>query len=245
MSSRTSISPVSGVSNPSIRDPKQDFFSKTVVDLTISTYPFPKNAGANSCRGKVKYSGLGSIGQRPCKNPSCMPNILPGVSANSWTDIKLVASGVLIILSLSYFLIPAIYNKDLIKAEIKNHLYSKYKIELKSLDKINYSLLPKPHYVIKNLSILNNDDEIGKVQKLKVFISLNNFFLSKNLEIRDIVLNKTDFIIKKNDLIFFKNLLNTKPSKNKIIIKNSNIFYKNDSEEVLFINKIFNSKFYL
>ena len=74
-------------------------------------------------------------------------------------DNKLFLSiGVLIILSLSYFLIPAIYNKDLIKAEIKNHLYSKYKIELKSLDKINYSLLPNTHYVIKNLYILNNDD---------------------------------------------------------------------------------------
>ncbi len=152
--------------------------------------------------------------------------------------------GVFTILSLSYFLIPAIYNKDLIKAEIKNHLFSKYKIELKSINKISYSILPKPHYVVKNLSILNNDNEIGKVQKLKVFISLNNFFSPKNLEIRDIVLNKTDFIINKNDLIFFRNLLNTKPSKNKIIIKNSNIFYKNDYEEVLFINKIFNSKFY-
>ncbi len=152
--------------------------------------------------------------------------------------------GIFIILSLSYFLIPSIYNKELIKDEIKNHLVSKYKINLNFSDKINYSFLPKPHYIIKDLSILNKENEIGKVGNLKIFISINNFFSSKNLEIKDIVLDKTEFNISKDDLIFFQNLLNTKPSKNKISIKNSIIFYKNDNDEVLFINKIFNSKFY-
>tara|TARA_Y100001970_G_C14252613_1_gene872926 strand:+ start:4413 stop:5900 length:1488 start_codon:yes stop_codon:yes gene_type:complete len=152
--------------------------------------------------------------------------------------------GIFIILSLSYFLIPSIYNKDLIKDEIKNHLVSKYEINLKFNNEINYSFLPKPHYIIKDLSILNKDVEIGKVGSLKIFITINNFFSSKNLKITDIVLDKTEFNINKDDLIFFQNLLNSKPSKNKINIKNSVIFYKNENDEVLFINKIFNSKFY-
>ena len=152
--------------------------------------------------------------------------------------------GIFIILSLSYFLIPSIYNKEIIKDKIKNHLVSKYKINLKFNNEINYSFLPKPHYIIKDLSILNKDDEIGKVGNLKIFISVNNFFSSKNLKITDIVLDKTEFNISKDDLTFFQNLLNSKPSKNKINIKNSVIFYKNENDEVLFINKIFNSKFY-
>ena len=152
--------------------------------------------------------------------------------------------GIFIILSLSYFLIPSIHNKEVIKDKIKNHLVSKYKVNLKFNNEINYSFLPKPHYIIKDLSILNKDDEIGKVGNLKIFISVNNFFSSKNLKITDIVLDKTEFNISKDDLIFFQNLLNSKPSKNKINIKNSVIFYKNENDEVLFINKIFNSKFY-
>ena len=84
--------------------------------------------------------------------------------------------GVFIILSLSYFLIPSIYNKEIIKDKIKNHLVSKYKINLKFNNEINYSFLPKPHYIIRDLSILNKDDEIGKVGNLKIFISVNNFF---------------------------------------------------------------------
>ena len=152
--------------------------------------------------------------------------------------------GIFIILSLSYFLIPSIHNKEVIKDKIKNHLVSKYKVNLKFNNEINYSFLPKPHYIIKDLSILNKDDEIGKVGNLKIFISVNNFFSSKNLKITDIVLDKTEFNISKDDLIFFQNLLNSKPSKNKINIKNSVIFYKNENDEVLFINKIFSSKFY-
>ena len=42
-------------------------------------------------------------------------------------------------------------------------------------------------------------------------------------------------------IFIFKNLLETAPNENKIVIKNSNIFFKNEDDEVLFINKIFNS----
>ena len=34
------------------------------------------------------------------------------------------------------------------------------------------------------------------------------------------------------------------PNENKIIIKKSNIFFENSDEELLFLNKIKNSKFY-
>ena len=48
----------------------------------------------------------------------------------------------------------------------------------------------------------------------------------------------------KESIIIFKELLETKPSKNNVIIKNSKIFYKNFSNEVLFILKIPHSKFF-
>ena len=43
--------------------------------------------------------------------------------------------------------------------------------------------------------------------------------------------------------MFFKELLNIEPNENKILIKDSTIF-KNNLDEVIFINKIKNSKFY-
>ena len=44
--------------------------------------------------------------------------------------------------------------------------------------------------------------------------------------------------------MFFKELLNIEPNENKILIKDSTIFFKNNLDEIIFINKIKNSKFY-
>ena len=148
------------------------------------------------------------------------------------------------ILTLSYFLLPTLYNKDIAQVEIKNQILKKYNFNIKFNEKIRYGLLPKPHFVSKNLSILNNKREIGVVQNFKAFIDSGNLFSIDNLEINDLVLNKTDFNLNKNDLLFFEKFLKMEPNENKIIFKKSNIFFKNLNEELLFLNKINDSKFY-
>ena len=86
--------------------------------------------------------------------------------------------GIVVILTLSFLLIPTFYNKDKIQNIIQNQLLKNYNIEIKFDDKINYSLLPKPHFVAKNLLILRDSKEIGLVENFKVFIAANKF-LSK------------------------------------------------------------------
>ena len=65
-----------------------------------------------------------------------------------------------------------------------------------------------------------------------------------SVEIKDLIFNKADFKIYQKDLKFFSDLLKTEPNENKIVIKDSNIFFKDKNEEVLFINKIYESKFF-
>ena len=149
-----------------------------------------------------------------------------------------------VILTLGYFLLPTIYDENIIKSTIKNQVYKKYNINLDVKDNVRYGLIPRPHFVVKNLPIIFDKKEIGVIKNFKSYIALNNFFLSKNIEIKDLIFNKTDFYLKKNDLIFFEGLLMTPPNDNKIIIKNSNIFFENENDELLFLNKIKNSKFY-
>ena len=151
-----------------------------------------------------------------------------------------LVTGTVVILTLSYFLIPTFYNKDIIQSQIKN-----YNLDLKFNEKINYILLPRPHFSAKNLSILRNKKEIGLAKNLRVFIGLGHFFSFKNeIKIQDLAFHKTDFNIYLDDFLFFKKLLQTEPNENKIYFKKSNIFFKNQNEDVLFINKISNSKFY-
>ena len=152
--------------------------------------------------------------------------------------------GVFLILILSYFLLPTIYDKDLISEKIKNQIANRYNIEIKFNEKINYSLLPKPSFASKNISIIQDKKIIGSVENFKIYISIKNLFSFKNFDTKNIIFEKTDFNLKKKDLIFFNNLLDIQPSNNRIIFKNSNIFFKDENDEILFINKIYNSKLY-
>ena len=134
--------------------------------------------------------------------------------------------GILVISILSYFLIPTFYNKNEVRNKIQNQILKNYNIKIKINEKIDYSLLPKPHFVIKNVVILRNEKEIGLVENFKVFIATNKFFTKDSFKVKDLVFQKTDFNFYKDDLIFFQELLKTEPSDNKILFKNCNIFFK-------------------
>ena len=149
-----------------------------------------------------------------------------------------------IFLILSYFLIPTFYNKDVINTEIKNQILKKYNINVRFNEKIKYGLLPKPHFVTNNISFLRDQKEIGIAKTFKIFISMDQLLRFNSINVKSLVFKKTDFNINKEDLIFFERLLKTEPNENEIIIKNSNIFFNDNNGEVLFINKIYNSKFY-
>tara|TARA_B100001057_G_scaffold470897_1_gene532659 strand:+ start:1204 stop:2691 length:1488 start_codon:yes stop_codon:yes gene_type:complete len=153
-------------------------------------------------------------------------------------------AGLLVILIISYYLIPTLYNKDLLQLEIKNQIYKKYNIEIKFNEKIKYGLLPKPHFISKNLSILRDNKEIGISKNFKTLVKVGNFFSFNEIQFKDLIFDKTDFNIYQEDLVFFEALLKIEPSENKVIIKNSNIFFKNNDDDILFINKIKKSQFY-
>ena len=64
------------------------------------------------------------------------------------------------------------------------------------------------------------------------------------VNIKDVIFNDTEFNLNKDNINFFKKLFLRKPNKNNIIIKNSTVFFKNLSDEVLFLGKINSSKFF-
>ena len=156
--------------------------------------------------------------------------------------IILIFGGILILI-MGYFLIPTFYDKNSIKLEIKKQILKKYDFDVKFNEEISYGLLPKPHFVAKNSTIIRNKKDIAEIKNFKIFISINDL-ISKNLQIKDLVINRANFNIYKDDLSFFNNLLKTEPNEHKILINNSNIFFKSKNDEILFINKVYKSKFF-
>ena len=145
---------------------------------------------------------------------------------------------VLIILSFSYLLIPYTYSKSTLQIELKNQLLEKFNINFFISKNLNYNFFPRPHFVIEGASILENGVEMSSIEKLEVFISLQNIFSLKNITVRDIVLTNSNFYLNKNNYNFFINLLDNNFYDTSIKIINSNIFYRNIKQEMLFINKI-------
>jgi len=149
-----------------------------------------------------------------------------------------------VFLTFVYFLIPITYNQNLVRAEIENKIFQKYQVSVKFNNKVSYKLFPKPNFSSKNISILNDKKEIAVVQKFQIYISFKNFFRINQIYTEDLILDRADFNIKKDDLNFFINLMKIEPNKNKVIIKESNIFFNDKNDEVLFINQIKSSSFY-
>ena len=73
---------------------------------------------------------------------------------------------------------------------------------------------------------------------MKIYISAENLFSINNLVIKDVILENANFNLNSKNYLFFFELLNNVYFDNELKIKNSNIFFNNNNNEVLFINKI-------
>ena len=150
----------------------------------------------------------------------------------------------LFVIFISYLLLPTFYNKNDIAKELKNDLQTKFDLNFKFSKNIKYNFLPKPHFVITDSKIFKNEKEISKISKLKIFISFDDLFSLKNIEVRDLILKNANFYLNTNNYNFFLELLNRSFQVGDITINNSNVFFKNTENEVLFITKIFKMKYY-
>ena len=148
------------------------------------------------------------------------------------------------ILFLSYLSIPHTFNKAEIHNKLHNQLLNKLSLDFTFSKKFNYKLFPKPHFVIENSSILENGIEISNIKKLQIFVSLKNLFSLQNMIIKDVILQNSNFNLNNKNSHFFNELLENNFSENKLVIKNSNVFFRSAQQEVLFINKIINMKFF-
>jgi len=152
--------------------------------------------------------------------------------------------GIIFLLIFVIFSIPSFYDKKIIESKIQNQILKKFNVETRFNEKISFSLLPKPHFITKNFSILSEGEEIAKVKKFKTYISNDEYFSFNNIEIRNLLFEKAEFNLNKNNINFFQKLLFTDPSRDIVEIKNSKIFYKNLKGDILFILKIFDSTYY-
>ena len=151
---------------------------------------------------------------------------------------------VLIVLFISYLSIPNIYDKTEITKKLNDQLKKRFNLNFNLSQNLKYNFLPRPHFIYKNSSISINQDKIAKIEELKIFISLNNLFSYKNFEVENLIMKKSNFNLNNQTYDFFTKLLEADFEDGKLTIVDSNIFFKNKNEEVLFINKILKMEYF-
>ena len=135
-----------------------------------------------------------------------------------------------------YLSIPLLYEKNWVQNKIITKLNDEFNINLSNSFDISYRILPKPHYLIKNTKTT-----LADIKSLNVYISQNNFFNKDNIKISEVVIEEANFsLLNDNFKTFYKHSEN-KFSKKKIKINNSNIFFKDNLNEVISIIKISNA----
>ena len=141
-----------------------------------------------------------------------------------------------------YLFIPLLYEKNWVKDNIQTKLLSEFKVNINSIENISYRILPAPHFLIKDSEILLNTSKskkpIAKITNLKIFLSQTNFFKKEKMSIKEVIINNANFSLSGSDLKLLNNLTNNKFSNKKIEVKKSNVFLKNNLDEIITIIKI-------
>ena len=148
----------------------------------------------------------------------------------------IIAVIVVLFIYIFYLSIPLLYDKNWIQNKIVTKLSDEFNINLSNSFDISYRILPKPHYLIKDTKT-----SLAEIKKLNVYISQNNFFNKDSIRINEVVIEEANFsLLKDNFKKFYKDSEN-KFTKKKIKINNSNIFFKDNLNEVILIIKIYNA----
>ena len=149
-------------------------------------------------------------------------------------------TGLFVTLVCTYFLIPTFYDKNLVKNKTISHITNTYDLLIDSEKEPSYRLFPKPHFLLKDVKLKEEIDSkiLGNSKNLKIFISANKFFSFKNLEIKDLIFENTEFKMNTSDIKMFKNIYVINKSKNNLKFKNSILFYINKFNDVIFLADI-------
>ncbi len=150
----------------------------------------------------------------------------------------------LILLFLSYISLPNIYNKSNISNELQAQLLNKYNLKLNISQNIKYNFFPIPNFSFNNSSIIIGSEKDSKIRKVKIYISIKNLFPLKNIKIKKIVFEEANFYINSQNYDFFIKILENNFESSTLKIQNSNIFFRDNKKEVLFINNISNMRYY-
>jgi hypothetical protein len=151
---------------------------------------------------------------------------------------------VLLVVIFSYLSLPYFYNTNNLVNIIKNQLSNNLNFNFTINNDFTYNFFPKPNFVFSEIKFYKNKKSFADAERIKIYISPKYLFSLDNIKIDDVILNNVNFNLNDKNYNFFTKLLNNNFSNFNFEINDSNIFYRNIENDVLFINKVNQLKYY-
>jgi len=149
-------------------------------------------------------------------------------------------------LYLFYVSTPSLYDYQKLQSQLKTHLINEYNLNVNISGKIQYKILPSPHFEVTELTLYrdveSDENKLAEVDNLKIFVSIANIYNQNKLQLKNIEIKESNFFLNKDNRKFMFNYFKNKNTDKKISIKKSKFFLM-DKDEVISIFLIKNMNF--
>ena len=143
---------------------------------------------------------------------------------------------------LFYLSLPVFYDKNWVQNNVESQMLKDFGINFSTSSNISYRILPKPHFLIKDSKVFRKKKDksvsLADIKDLRIFISQKNLFNNEKMTIKRLKIENANFLIKRDDFRLLKKNTNYQFFEKNIEIRKSNIFFSDDSGEVITIIKI-------
>ena len=158
-------------------------------------------------------------------------------------DRRFVITIIITLLSIfAHLSTPAFYQDKWVLSKIKKQLQNEFDIELVLPEEVRYSMFPIPSFYLSNVKIIENGNQIGIIDEMKLCLTFNKFLNREKINIQDIHIKNSKFELYNDDLNSLKNFFKKEINDKALYIRNSNIFLKNTDDEVYLILNLEKSK---
>jgi len=144
----------------------------------------------------------------------------------------------ILFLYLFYVSTPSLYDYQRLQNQLKTHLLNDYNLNINISNKIQYKILPSPHFEVKESTIYRDteldENKLAEVDYLKIFVSIANIHNQDKLQLKNIEIKESIFFLDKDNQKFMFNYFKDKNTDKKISIKKSKFFLM-DKDEVISI----------
>ena len=133
-----------------------------------------------------------------------------------------------------YLSIPVLYDYGSLQKQLEIKLLEEFKLKITLSKNIKYITSPWPYFEIFDstlyLETKDKVNELGKIKKLKIYISTRNLYKQEKLKINKILFQESIFNLNNNSWKFLSDYFQNKGSKKKIFVKKSKIFLKQNND---------------